>query len=79
MLSLALVVTLGGIAKASYDSIMDWTTTALNPDLFVTASQSLTERNFRFPPSLGDELEQVEASTKCSACGATAWTTRAHR
>jgi putative ABC transport system permease protein len=60
MLSLALVVTLGGIAKASYDSIMDWTTTALNPDLFVTASQSLTERNFRFPSSLGDELVKIE-------------------
>ena len=60
MLSLALVVTLGGIATASYDSIMDWTTTALNPDLFVTASQSLTERNFRFPPSLGDELAKIE-------------------
>jgi len=60
MLSLALVITLGGIAKASYDSIMDWTTTALNPDLFVTASQSLTERNFRFPPSLGDELAKIE-------------------
>ena len=60
MLSLALVVTLGGIAKASYDSIMDWTTTALNPDLFVTASQSLSERNFRFPPALGDALASIE-------------------
>jgi len=60
MLSLALVVTLGGIAKASYDSIMDWTTTALNPDLFVTASQSLTEKNFRFPPAIGDELAKIE-------------------
>ena len=60
MLSLALVITLGGIAKASYDSIMEWTATALNPDLFVTASQSLTERNFRFAPSLGDELEKIE-------------------
>jgi hypothetical protein len=60
MLSLALVITLGGIARASYDSIMEWTTTALNPDLFVTASQSLTERNFRFAPSLGDELERIE-------------------
>jgi putative ABC transport system permease protein len=60
MLSLALVVTLGGIAKASYDSIMNWTTTALNPDLFVTASQSLTERNFRFSPALGDELAKIE-------------------
>jgi len=60
MLSLALVITLGGIARASYDSIMEWTATALNPDLFVTASQSLTERNFRFAPSLGDELENIE-------------------
>jgi putative ABC transport system permease protein len=60
MLSLALVITLGGIAKASYDSIMDWTTTALNPDLFVTASQSLTERNFRFSPALGDALARIE-------------------
>jgi putative ABC transport system permease protein len=60
MLSLALVVTLGGIATSSYDSIMDWTRTALNPDLFVTASQSLTDRNFRFPPALGDELAKIE-------------------
>jgi len=60
MLSIALVVGMGGIAGAVYESIMDWTTTALNPDLFVTASQSLTERNFRFPPSLGDQLEEIE-------------------
>ena len=60
MLSLALVVSLGGIATASYTSIMDWTTTALNPDLFVTTSQSLTERNFRFPPALGDELATID-------------------
>jgi putative ABC transport system permease protein len=39
---------------------MDWTTAALNPDLFVTASQSLTERNFRFPPSLGDDLARID-------------------
>jgi len=60
MLSLALVIGMGGIAKAVSDSILDWTTTALNPDLFVTASQSLTERNFRFPSSLGDALERIE-------------------
>ena len=60
MLSLALVIGMGGIAKAVSDSILEWTTTALNPDLFVTASQSLTERNFRFPPALGDELEAIE-------------------
>ncbi len=60
MLSLALVIGMGGIARSVSDSIMGWTTTALNPDLFVTASQSLTERNFRFPPALGDELERID-------------------
>jgi putative ABC transport system permease protein len=60
MLSLSLVVGMGGIARAVHDSIMEWTTSALNPDLFVTASQSLTERNFRFPASLGDELARIE-------------------
>lgn len=60
MLSLSLVITLGGIATASFDSIMDWTRTALNPDLFVTTSQSLTERNFRFDAALGDDLARVE-------------------
>ena len=32
----------------------------LPPDWPVAASQSLTERNFRFPPSLGDELRKIE-------------------
>jgi hypothetical protein len=78
MLSLALVVTLGGIAKASYDSIMDWTTTALNPDLFVTASQSLTERNFRFPPALGDELAKIEGIDEVQRVPSASTTRRAH-
>jgi putative ABC transport system permease protein len=60
MLSLALVIGMGGISRSVSDSIMEWTTTALNPDLFVTASQSLSERNFRFPPALGDELERID-------------------
>ena len=37
MLSLALVVAFAGMARASYDSIIDWMDTALNPDLFVAA------------------------------------------
>lgn len=60
MLSLSLVITLGGIAVASFDSIMDWTTHALNPDLFVTTSETLTDRHFRFPPSVGERLERIE-------------------
>ena len=35
MLSLALVVAFGGMARASYESITDWMNAALNPDLFV--------------------------------------------
>src|SRR5262249_45121243 len=34
MLSLALVISLGGLARASYDSLEDWMRIALNPDLF---------------------------------------------
>jgi putative ABC transport system permease protein len=56
MLSLALVVALGGLARASYDSIFGWLTVALNPDLFVSPSPSLTQRDFRFPESMGDQL-----------------------
>lgn len=60
MLSLSLVVSMGGIARAVFDSIHNWATVTLNPDLFVTPSQSLTERNFRFPASLGDELAGID-------------------
>ena len=56
MLSLALVVAFAGMARASYDSIIDWMNTALNPDLFVVPSQSIVVRTTRFPASMGPEL-----------------------
>jgi putative ABC transport system permease protein len=59
MLSLAITIGLGGIARASYESITDWVTTALNPDLFVTASPTLTGRHFLFPAYLGPTIRQV--------------------
>ncbi len=59
MLSLALVIALGGLARASYDSIFGWLTVALNPDLFVSPSQSLTQRDFRFPESMGAQLQAI--------------------
>jgi putative ABC transport system permease protein len=59
MLSLALVVALGGLARASYDSIYGWLTVALNPDLFVAPSQSLTQRDFRFPENMGAQLRTI--------------------
>lgn len=60
MLSLAQVIGIGGIANASYASIVDWVSTALNPDLFVTGSANISVRTFRFPPQMGDEIRGVE-------------------
>jgi len=59
MLSLAIVVALGGLTRASYDSIFQWMTIALNPDLFVSPSQSLTARDFRFPESMAGQLRAI--------------------
>jgi putative ABC transport system permease protein len=59
MLSLALVIALGGMTRASYDSIYRWLTVALNPDLYVSPSQSLTQRDFRFPESMGAQLRAI--------------------
>jgi len=60
MLSLALVISLGGLARSSYNSISDWMKIALNPDLFVTTAETVTARSFVFPASLGDELRKIE-------------------
>src|SRR5262245_66314974 len=40
MLSLALSVGFQGMANANFDSIMDWTNSVLNPDLFVLDRKS---------------------------------------
>lgn len=60
MLSLAMAVGIGGVSRASHESITDWVTTALNPDLFVTASPTLTRRSFLFPPYLAPTIQQVD-------------------
>jgi putative ABC transport system permease protein len=59
MLSLALVVAFAGMARASYDSIIDWMDTALNSDLFVMPSQDIAIRTLRFPPELAGELAAI--------------------
>jgi len=59
MLSLALVIAFGGMARGSYDSIVDWMRTALNPDLFVIPSENVSVRTFRFPQSMGPEIAAV--------------------
>lgn len=59
MLSLALVISLAGLARASYTSIRQWLDIALNPDFFVTASEKLTRRDFLLPRSIVDDLRSV--------------------
>ncbi len=60
MLSLALVIALGGIARSSYRAIQDWLVVALNPDLFVTTSESLTSRSFVFPQEIGEGIGTIK-------------------
>jgi putative ABC transport system permease protein len=60
MLALAQVIGLGGLSLGSYASITDWVDSALDPDLFVTPSESLAVRTFRFPASVGDQLAAID-------------------
>jgi putative ABC transport system permease protein len=60
MLSLGQVIGLGGVGRESYNSIVDWLDTALNPDLFVTGSQNLSDRTFRFPEELTSSITAIE-------------------
>ena len=59
MLSLALVIALGGLARSSYNSLSEWMRIALNPDLFLTTAQDVTARTFVFPASLGAGLRAI--------------------
>jgi putative ABC transport system permease protein len=59
MLSLALVVALGGLARASFHAITEWLDVAFNPDLFVTTSLQFTSRSFRFPAAMHDDLAAI--------------------
>jgi len=60
MLSLAIVIGSAGAAETFHISLVDWMKVAFNPDLFVTTSQDIAARQFRFPASLGESLRQVE-------------------
>jgi putative ABC transport system permease protein len=59
MLSLALVVGQAGIARASFESIREWVETSLNPDLFVSASETIAARDFHFRPEMRAELAAI--------------------
>jgi putative ABC transport system permease protein len=59
MLSLGQVIGLGGVGRESYNSIVDWLDTALNPDLFVAGSQNLSDRTLRFPKTLANDIAAI--------------------
>src|SRR5712692_7525575 len=67
MLSLAIVIGFAGIGRASYDSILDWMTTALNPDLFVSPSENLTRRSFHFPAEMEPQLARIDGIARVQA------------
>jgi putative ABC transport system permease protein len=67
MLSLSLVIALGGIGRSIYVAITEWARVALDPDLFVTSAPSLTARAFVFPASLAEELRTVPGVAEVQA------------
>ena len=50
---------LGGMARASYESINEWMRIAINPDMFLTPTQNITDRSFRFPATFAGEIRQI--------------------
>ena len=67
MLSLALVIGTGGVARSTYQTIEQWAFETLNPDLFVAPSDSLVAHDFRFSASLQRELEQIRGVDEVQA------------
>src|SRR5256885_7904285 len=59
MLSLAMIVALGGVSQAAYVSVQDWLDTTFNPDLFVSSSDNLLSSRFLFPASMETELRAI--------------------
>lgn len=59
MLSLAMVIGFGGVARAIYSSLVEWVDTTLNPDLFVTPNPELANRTYVVPASIGEEIEKI--------------------
>jgi putative ABC transport system permease protein len=67
MLSVAMVIGLGGLSGANYENVMGWVDETLQADLVVTPSENLAKRDFRLPDSLVKELETVEGLASVQA------------
>jgi putative ABC transport system permease protein len=59
MLSIAMVIGTGGLARANYEAIAAWANERLDADLFVSPSESIVRHDVRFPDSLRSKLEAV--------------------
>ncbi len=58
-LSVSLIIALGGMTQAAYASIEEWLRIALNPDMYLSPSQNLTDRSFRFPAAFAEEVAKL--------------------
>ena len=60
MLSTGLVVSLGGISRGVYGSVVEWIDNFLNSDLLVLASENGTNRSFHFPDAMTPALSSLD-------------------
>ena len=60
MLSTGLVISLGGVSRGIYGSVVDWVDSFLNADLLVLASENGTNRSFHFPDEMTPALASLE-------------------
>jgi putative ABC transport system permease protein len=67
MLSLALVVGQGGVARGSLVSIEEWMNNTLNPDLFLSTTQNIASQGAHFPASMQHDVESVPGVAEVQA------------
>jgi putative ABC transport system permease protein len=67
MLSLALVVGQGGVARGSYNSIEEWMNNTLNPDLFLSTTENISPQGAHFPASMQPDVESVPGIAEVQA------------
>jgi putative ABC transport system permease protein len=67
MLSLALVVGQGGVARGSFESIDEWMNSTLNPDLFLSTTQNIASQGAHFPASMQHDVEGVTGVAEVQA------------
>lgn len=59
MLSLALAVGFAGVSGAIFAEVEEWLEYTFNPDLFVTPTETITSRTFRFPAEFGEQIANL--------------------